>query len=447
MGRIFISYRRADTAADAGRLYESLSAVFGPEALFKDVDDIAYGDDFRRSIESAIAGSDVLVLVIGPDWLAHDAGGRPRIARAVDAVRLELLEARAHDVAIVPLTVRGATMPDADDLPAELEWLSYVNAAELDHGSWGRDLAPVIDDLKELIARRGERRARAFVESTLARGPRMVEDVRCDAKAEGIDRKALDAAVASLGVRREPGVPSGMRWALAPRGEPEPPAKPEPVGRPSLSPRRDGTTRSEPESPDASPSARGFAVGAAIVAVILAVVAGVFVLGRGGDDGQDGVVRTPATTVEIDVAGAEGIALDGGTPWVSTASGLLARIDPATNRVASSVPVDARNPEAELEPSRVAVGDGIVWVTGEGFVNAVDARTATVVRRVRVPGARPSDVAVGEGGCGSRSAGTHASRASTRVRVRSHGSSSISSAASQASASAGDRSGQAASTC
>ena len=48
--RIFISYRREETAYAAGWLYDRLSAEFGDAQVFKDVDDLRPGDDFVDTI-------------------------------------------------------------------------------------------------------------------------------------------------------------------------------------------------------------------------------------------------------------------------------------------------------------------------------------------------------------------------------------------------------------
>ena len=74
MPRIFISYRRDDSVDVVGRICEHLVAQLGADALFKDVDSIPYGEDFRRAIAGAISECDVLLAVIGPDWLGAQDG-------------------------------------------------------------------------------------------------------------------------------------------------------------------------------------------------------------------------------------------------------------------------------------------------------------------------------------------------------------------------------------
>ncbi|MEL7121665.1 MAG: toll/interleukin-1 receptor domain-containing protein, partial [Bacteroidota bacterium] len=60
--KIFISYRRRDSAGAAGRLYDFLEMKVGSKALFKDVDNIPYGRDFREEIRQAIDDSRVVLV-------------------------------------------------------------------------------------------------------------------------------------------------------------------------------------------------------------------------------------------------------------------------------------------------------------------------------------------------------------------------------------------------
>jgi TIR domain-containing protein len=79
MPGIFICYRRDDTSPYAGRLYDHLSARFGPDRVFMDIDTIRPGDDFVQVISDRVAACDVLIAVIGKRWLASSdprgAGG------------------------------------------------------------------------------------------------------------------------------------------------------------------------------------------------------------------------------------------------------------------------------------------------------------------------------------------------------------------------------------
>ncbi|HSK07099.1 MAG TPA: toll/interleukin-1 receptor domain-containing protein, partial [Acidimicrobiia bacterium] len=94
--RVFLSYRRDDTAGRAGRLHDALVSRLGPRNVFMDVATIAVGTDFVDQVDRAIAGSDVSLVVIGPNWLGiEDADGRRRLDDPNDHVRSEVRSALA----------------------------------------------------------------------------------------------------------------------------------------------------------------------------------------------------------------------------------------------------------------------------------------------------------------------------------------------------------------
>jgi len=108
MARVLISYRREDTAGHAGHLYDILVEHFGSAQVFRDVDTIAPGDDFVEIIEKSIGTADVLVALIGREWLsAANPDGRRRLDDPDDFVRLELGKALERNVRVVPVLVQG----------------------------------------------------------------------------------------------------------------------------------------------------------------------------------------------------------------------------------------------------------------------------------------------------------------------------------------------------
>lgn len=129
---IFVSYRREDSRAMTGRLCDRLADHFGQQAVFRDVDSIPLGVDFRSHIEKTIAKSEVLLVVIGPGWLgASDSQGQQRLTLTDDFVRLEIESALQQNIPLIPVMVDGADVPDADTLPDSLQELSYKNALKI----------------------------------------------------------------------------------------------------------------------------------------------------------------------------------------------------------------------------------------------------------------------------------------------------------------------------
>ncbi|WP_291993442.1 CHASE2 domain-containing protein [Candidatus Accumulibacter sp. ACC003] len=147
--RLFISYRREDSVAYAGRLYDHLSAHLGRERVFMDIGQIAPGDDFVAVLEARIKASEVVIALIGPAWLsAHNEQGR-RLEQADDFVRYELAEALKQRKRVIPVLVGGARMPDVKELPAALGALARHQAQPLDDTRFQLDLDALIRSIEQ----------------------------------------------------------------------------------------------------------------------------------------------------------------------------------------------------------------------------------------------------------------------------------------------------------
>jgi hypothetical protein len=148
MVSIFMSYRRSDQIALTGRIYDRLVQKFGSEQVFKDVEDIPAGSDFRKVLEQALTRADILLAMIGPGWLnAADNQGRRRLENPDDFVRLEVATAlKRDDVLVIPVLLDNAKMPAASLLPADLKDLAYRNGIVL------RNDPDFNSDMKDLIA-------------------------------------------------------------------------------------------------------------------------------------------------------------------------------------------------------------------------------------------------------------------------------------------------------
>jgi hypothetical protein len=128
-GRIFISYRRQDTAWAAGRLNDALVQHFPAEQVFKDVDSIEPGEDFVERITAAVSSCDVLLALIGPQWLTvTNRNGQRRLDDPKDVVRLEIETALTRKIRVIPILVDDTPIPVAEELPATLAPLVRRNA-------------------------------------------------------------------------------------------------------------------------------------------------------------------------------------------------------------------------------------------------------------------------------------------------------------------------------
>ncbi|MBC7811942.1 MAG: toll/interleukin-1 receptor domain-containing protein, partial [Burkholderiales bacterium] len=131
---IFISYRRADSADIVGRMYDRLSAYFGKETIFRDVQTINAGEDFQQRILSAVNECHVMLAIIGTEWMnvLDKETDQPRLHDPDDYVRREIAAAlKRTDSVVVPVLVRGARMPDDQDLPDDLKELHFRNALQV----------------------------------------------------------------------------------------------------------------------------------------------------------------------------------------------------------------------------------------------------------------------------------------------------------------------------
>ena len=63
--KIFLSYRREDSAGEAGRLNDRLVSELGNNSVFMDVDGIPLGTDFVKRLTAEVASCDVLLAIIG----------------------------------------------------------------------------------------------------------------------------------------------------------------------------------------------------------------------------------------------------------------------------------------------------------------------------------------------------------------------------------------------
>src|SRR3954462_10254967 len=121
--RVFLSYRRDDSADAAGRLYDLLDGRYSH--VFMDVDTIKPGVDFERVVNEALDSCDVLIAVIGQRWLTiADGNGRRRLDKPEDYVRMEVAAALERDVTVLPALIQEADMPGSDELPDPLKPLA-----------------------------------------------------------------------------------------------------------------------------------------------------------------------------------------------------------------------------------------------------------------------------------------------------------------------------------
>ena len=140
MSGVFVSYRRSDAQAWAGRLGADLAVAFGDVARFFDLASIAPGADYMQVIESAVNDADAVLVLIGPHWAdVRDDQGRRRLDDTDDVVAAEIAQALKPGRLVIPVLLGGALMPASAELPESLWPLRRRNAIELSEARWAFD--------------------------------------------------------------------------------------------------------------------------------------------------------------------------------------------------------------------------------------------------------------------------------------------------------------------
>ncbi|MBV9553724.1 MAG: toll/interleukin-1 receptor domain-containing protein [Alphaproteobacteria bacterium] len=133
MPRITISYRRDDSGIIVGRIFDRLVARYGRDAVFRDIDNIPPGVDFRHHIDRTLETTDVVLAIVGPNWIGRHRTGA-RMQSEGDPVRVEIEAALRKNRPLVPVLVMGASMPPVADLPESVQDFAYRNAVLIDAG-------------------------------------------------------------------------------------------------------------------------------------------------------------------------------------------------------------------------------------------------------------------------------------------------------------------------
>ncbi|MCA9423151.1 MAG: TIR domain-containing protein [Nitrospira sp.] len=154
MSGIFISYRREDSIAYAGRLSDLLIDRFGEERIFMDIDTMKVGLDFVEQIEKAVQSCHVLIAVIGKTWVnIQDEEGKRRLDNPEDFVRVEIQTALERNILVIPLLVGGAGMPKATDLPDPIAKLARRHAMNMSDERFRADATRLIEQISEYVTK------------------------------------------------------------------------------------------------------------------------------------------------------------------------------------------------------------------------------------------------------------------------------------------------------
>jgi hypothetical protein len=153
--KVFISYRRDDSAGHAGRVLDRLVSAFGRDAVFMDIASIPYGADFVDKLDADTAKCSAALAIIGPRWLdARDEKGNRRLDSEHDLVRIEIAAVLKRNILVIPILLDGTHMPNAEQLPADLKALARRNALDIRSASFNADVANIVSELSSIIGER-----------------------------------------------------------------------------------------------------------------------------------------------------------------------------------------------------------------------------------------------------------------------------------------------------
>jgi hypothetical protein len=148
MARIFLSYRRDDSPYAVAGIKAKLGALLGSESIFFDVDSIPIGADFRQHLNDEVAKCNVLMAIMGAQWLQVQHNNVRRLDDPGDFVRIEIESALERGIPVVPVLLDNIEMPQADELPDSLRNLAYRQAVVV---RAGQDLDHDLDHLAKEI--------------------------------------------------------------------------------------------------------------------------------------------------------------------------------------------------------------------------------------------------------------------------------------------------------
>jgi hypothetical protein len=154
--RIFISYRRSDSAAIVGHIYERLAARYKTESVFRDINKMPLGKNFYDHIKEELAGCDVVLVVVGTQWLATDAQGQSRVRQSDDPVRLEVEAALQSGATVIPIMVEDAAIPKPADLPESLKTFPALAGTRINVEDFDTHLERLMQSIDGILEQRGK---------------------------------------------------------------------------------------------------------------------------------------------------------------------------------------------------------------------------------------------------------------------------------------------------
>lgn len=148
MPNIVISYRRDDSKWIADRVFDRFESHYGKGNVFMDIDSIPFGLDFREHIRETLDRCDVMVALVGPNWIGRDQTG-DHILNETDWVRIEIETALNKKIPLIPLLIDGSRMPKPEELPGVLRNFVFRQSAAIDRDNFRAQMDKLIASIDQ----------------------------------------------------------------------------------------------------------------------------------------------------------------------------------------------------------------------------------------------------------------------------------------------------------
>ncbi|MEP7170580.1 MAG: toll/interleukin-1 receptor domain-containing protein, partial [Bacteroidota bacterium] len=150
--KIIINYRKHDSPCNSAALHQELINYFSKEAVRKDEPAIAMENDFGERIENSLEACDVLLVLIGENWLTmQDENGNVKIFSADDFVRLQIAAALKKNISVIPVLFDNTPLPKAKELPEDLKKLSELKHIDINTSRFEADTIWLVQMIKYAI--------------------------------------------------------------------------------------------------------------------------------------------------------------------------------------------------------------------------------------------------------------------------------------------------------
>jgi hypothetical protein len=158
--KLFLNYRREDSAGDARSLFGALAQDFGVDNIFFDVGSISAGERFEAALRVALSESAVFIPIVGQNWLRllNERGGDDE----PDYVMMEIEAALQLGLAMIPVFLsRGGkvhAVPRAQELPGAIWELFAHHVHVVSHEHFDRDVASLVTAIRTQVRERASQR-------------------------------------------------------------------------------------------------------------------------------------------------------------------------------------------------------------------------------------------------------------------------------------------------